>query len=34
MKLSFKGKSAVVTGASGGMGLKISKNYQKIIFQF
>ena len=25
MKLSFKGKSAVVTGASGGMGLEISK---------
>ena len=24
MKLSYKGKSAVVTGASGGMGLKIS----------
>ena len=25
MKLSFKGKSAIVTGASGGMGLEISK---------
>ena len=25
MKLSFKGKSAIITGASGGMGLKISK---------
>ena len=25
MKLSYKGKSAVVTGASGGMGLEISK---------
>ena len=25
MKLTFKGKNAVVTGASGGMGLKISK---------
>ena len=26
MKLSFKGKSAIVTGASGGIGLEISKN--------
>ena len=25
MKLSFKGKSAIITGASGGMGLKISE---------
>ena len=25
MKLDFKGKAAVVTGASGGMGLEISK---------
>ncbi len=25
MKLNFKGKSAVITGASGGMGLEISK---------
>ena len=25
MKLSFKGKSAIVSGASGGMGLEISK---------
>ena len=25
MKLKFKGKSAVITGASGGMGLEISK---------
>ena len=25
MKLSYKGKSAIVTGASGGMGLEISK---------
>ena len=29
MKLSFKGKSAVVTGASGGMGLEISKELSK-----
>ena len=29
MKLSFKGKSAVVTGASGGMGLKISEKLSK-----
>ena len=25
MKLSFKGKSAIVSGASGGIGLEISK---------
>ena len=25
MKLDFKGKTAVITGASGGMGLEISK---------
>ena len=25
MKLNFKGKTAVITGASGGMGLEISK---------
>ena len=25
MKLDYKGKSAVITGASGGMGLEISK---------
>ena len=25
MKLDFKGKAAVITGASGGMGLEISK---------
>ena len=25
MKLKFKGKSAIITGASGGMGLEISK---------
>jgi NAD(P)-dependent dehydrogenase (short-subunit alcohol dehydrogenase family) len=29
MKLSFKGKSAIVTGASGGMGLEISKELSK-----
>ena len=29
MKLSFKGKSAVITGASGGMGLEISKKLSK-----
>ena len=29
MKLSFRGKSAVVTGASGGMGLKISEKLSK-----
>ena len=29
MKLSFKGKSAVITGASGGMGLKISNELSK-----
>ena len=29
MKLSFKGKSAVITGASGGMGLEISKELSK-----
>ena len=26
MKLTFKGKSAIVTGACGGMGLEVSKN--------
>ena len=25
MKLSYKGKSSIITGASGGMGLEISK---------
>ena len=29
MKLNFRGKSAVITGASGGMGLKISKELSK-----
>jgi len=29
MKLSFRGKSAVITGASGGMGLKISEKLSK-----
>ena len=29
MKLKFKGKAAVVTGASGGMGLEISKELSK-----
>ena len=29
MKLNFQGKSAVITGASGGMGLKISKELLK-----
>ena len=29
MKLNFKGKSAVITGASGGMGLEISKGLSK-----
>ena len=29
MKLSFKGKSAVITGASGGMGLEISKELSR-----
>ena len=29
MKLNFKGKSAVITGASGGMGLEISKELSK-----
>ena len=29
MKLSFKGKSAVITGACGGMGLEISKELSK-----
>ena len=29
MKLSFKGKSAVITGASGGMGLEVSKELSK-----
>ena len=30
MKLLFKGKNAIVTGASGGMGLEISKMLSKI----
>ena len=35
MKLSYKGKSAVITGASGGMGLEISNNLsQNNIFSF
>jgi len=34
MKLSFKGKSAIVTGASGGMGLEVSKNYLTMILKF
>ena len=29
MKLNFKGKSAVITGASGGMGLEISEKLSK-----
>ena len=29
MKITFKGKSAVITGASGGMGLEISKQLSK-----
>ena len=29
MKLTFKGKSAVITGACGGMGLEISKELSK-----
>ena len=29
MKLSFKGKSSIVTGASGGMGLEVSKKLSK-----
>jgi 3-oxoacyl-[acyl-carrier protein] reductase len=29
MKLNFKGKSAVITGASGGMGLEITKELSK-----
>ena len=29
MKLSFRGKSAVITGASGGMGLQVSKELSK-----
>ena len=29
MKLTFRGKSAVITGASGGMGLEISKELSK-----
>jgi len=29
MKLSFKGKSAIITGASGGIGLKISEKLSK-----
>ena len=30
MQLNFKGKSAVITGASGGMGLEVSKSLSKI----
>jgi len=30
MKLTYRGKSAVVTGACGGMGLEVSKNLSKI----
>ena len=29
MQLNFKGKSAVVTGASGGMGLEVSKSLSR-----
>ena len=29
MKLTYKGKSAIVTGACGGMGLEVSKNLSK-----
>ena len=29
MKITFKGKSAIITGASGGMGLEISKQLSK-----
>ena len=29
MQLNFKGKSAVITGASGGMGLEVSKSLSK-----
>ena len=29
MKLNFRGKSAVITGASGGMGLEITKELSK-----
>jgi NAD(P)-dependent dehydrogenase (short-subunit alcohol dehydrogenase family) len=30
MKLFYRGKNAIVTGASGGMGLEISKMLSKI----
>ena len=29
MKLTYKGKSAIVTGACGGMGLEVSKNLSR-----
>ena len=29
MKLTYKGKSAIVTGACGGMGVEVSKNLSK-----
>ena len=29
MKLTYKGKSAIVTGACGGMGLEVCKNLSK-----